>query len=206
MLACKCNGAHPQPGGQCINVVLAVPLHIWQVLCDGNNRRKNGDKTGHKSAATANCLMHVLQHKVQQQYGSGQCIRFQAGPRKLYLQYIVLTCMSKSCVGHDVVPTHIRAKTSHVCLHTLVMSSMSCQAFCSPNTGTCIAEGSRDNWAPDKGQPQSSSDSMIHPKIQQETPHSSNDHEGCHRKALQPQRWHTVYGAQKQAKTVQLGD
>lgn len=47
---------------------------------------------------------------------------------------------------------------------------------------------------------------MVHPKVQQEASDSSNDHEGCHRKAFQPQRWDTVYGAQEEAKAVELRD
>lgn len=40
-----------------------------------------------------------------------------------------------------------------------------------------MTEGLRDHRAPDKGQAQSSPDCVVDPKVEQEAPHSGNDHE-----------------------------
>lgn len=52
-LACKGNGADSQAGGQSVNVVLPVALHIWQVLGDCNDCCKDCHKAGDKSANTS---------------------------------------------------------------------------------------------------------------------------------------------------------
>ena len=72
---------------------------------------------------------------------------------------------------------------------------------------TRSSEGNlRNDRAPNKWQSQSCPYSVIYSKVQQESPDGGNDQESCYRKSLQPERWHTVYGPQEQAKAVQLGD
>ncbi len=59
LLTCKCNGAHAKSGGQCVNVVLAVPLYIRQVLCYGNHCGEDGDKRCDKPAAEEEYSIHI---------------------------------------------------------------------------------------------------------------------------------------------------
>ena len=45
------NLSWPQPRCKCVNAELEVTLHVWQVLGDGDHRRKQGHKAGDESAS-----------------------------------------------------------------------------------------------------------------------------------------------------------
>lgn len=70
----------------------------------------------------------------------------------------------------------------------------------------CSRISSRDDGAPDEGQPQRSPHCVVNPKVEQEAADCGNDEEGRHSKALETQGWDAVDGAQEEAKAVELGD
>ena len=70
----------------------------------------------------------------------------------------------------------------------------------------CSRIHSRDDGAPDEGQPQRGPHCVVHPKVEQEASDCGNDEEGRYSKAFEAQGWDAVDGPQEEAKTVELGD
>mmetsp|Transcript_21377 Transcript_21377/g.46774 ORF Transcript_21377/g.46774 Transcript_21377/m.46774 type:complete len:261 (-) Transcript_21377:832-1614(-) len=92
-----------------------------------------------------------------------------------------------------------------VCLVTLHIRQVLCDG--NHNCKNCHKRSDEhDGGAPLEWKAQGCSCGIVHPEVEQEAPHSGDDHEGWNRKPFQPEGGDAVDSAQEQAKAVQSGD